>query len=108
MTTNLPTQCRLLGLPEPVAEHRFHPTRLWRWDFAWPEQRVAVEVQGGGHEGVGRTRGRHHRHRGYSADCEKLAEGQLLGWVVLWATPEQVSSGQALEWVRRALGKEAK
>lgn len=33
--------------PEFVREHRFHPTRRWRFDFAWPDEKVALEVEGG-------------------------------------------------------------
>jgi len=35
------------GLPEPVVEHLFEVGRKFRFDFAWPAQRVALEVQGG-------------------------------------------------------------
>src|SRR5690606_39740371 len=38
-------------LPEPVREYRFHPERRWRFDFAWPDLRVAAEVEGGIHIG---------------------------------------------------------
>jgi hypothetical protein len=31
-------------LPDPVTEYRFHPTRRWRMDFAWPAHQVAVEL----------------------------------------------------------------
>jgi very-short-patch-repair endonuclease len=34
---------RRAGLPQPVAQYRFGPYRL---DFAWPEQRIAVETDG--------------------------------------------------------------
>src|ERR1044072_3735597 len=35
------------SLPEPLPEYRFHPTRKWRFDFAWPEHKLALEIQGG-------------------------------------------------------------
>ena len=35
------------GIAEPVYEYKFHPTRRWRFDLAWPDKKVAVEVQGG-------------------------------------------------------------
>lgn len=94
------TQCVSARLPRPTPEHEFHPRRAWRFDWCWPDYLVAVEIQGGT-----RKQGRHSRHQGYSDDCEKLAEGQLHGWLVLWATTEQIASGKALEWVERALAR---
>ena len=41
---------------EVVAEYRFHSGRDWRFDFAIPSRRVAVEVEGGAFNG-----GRHIR-----------------------------------------------
>lgn len=92
--------CRASGLPPPISEYRFHPTRAWRLDFAWePESwKVALEIQG-----ATWVRGRHTRGLGYARDCEKLAEAQLAGWLCLWATTEQMQSELALAWVRRAL-----
>ena len=30
----------------PLREYKFHPRRDWRFDFAWPEKKLAVEIQG--------------------------------------------------------------
>lgn len=32
---------------EMVAEYRFHPFREWRFDYAIPELKIALEVEGG-------------------------------------------------------------
>ena len=40
-------QIKALGIPPPVLEMRFHPIRRWRFDMAWVEKSVAVEVDGG-------------------------------------------------------------
>ena len=48
-------------------EHRFHSTRKWRFDLAWPEHMIGVECDGAVYSG-----GRHVRGLGYSQDCEKL------------------------------------
>jgi very-short-patch-repair endonuclease len=85
-------------LPESEREARFHPTRRWRFDFAWVGYRVALEVEGGRW-----NRGRHLRPSGFQGDCEKYNEAALLGWVVIRVTDEHINSGQALEWVQRAL-----
>lgn len=69
--------CNALGIPEPVREFRFHPERRWRFDFAWPDASVALEIEGGIY-----CSGRHVRPSGYAADCEKYNEAQLCGWRV--------------------------
>ena len=94
----LVTQCRALRLPVPVLEHRFHPTRRWRFDVAWLDHKLAVEVDGGGF-----VQGRHSRGTGIEKDAEKFAEAMLLGWRVIRTTPRQVKSGQAVQWIERAL-----
>mgnify|MGYP006149714629 CR=1 FL=1 len=38
---------KLAGIAEPVKEHKFHPKRKWRLDLAWPEEKLAVEIEGG-------------------------------------------------------------
>ena len=90
-------------VPAGEREFRFHPKRKWRFDFAWPEARVGLEVEGGVW-----TQGRHTRGTGFSEDCVKYNEAQLLGWRVLRVTGEQVEDGSAVDWVRRALGEEGK
>ncbi|OQC42289.1 MAG: hypothetical protein BWX64_00306 [Acidobacteria bacterium ADurb.Bin051] len=80
---------------------RFHPSRRWRFDFAWPLERLAVEVQGGVW-----IAGRHSGGRGQIADCEKLAAAVLEGWRVLYVTSPHIRSGVALNWIARARGRE--
>lgn len=88
------------ALPPPVREHKFHPGRGWRFDFAWPTSLVAVEVEGGIY-----SRGRHVRPAGYMADCEKYNEARLLGWTVLRVAGPHIKKGTALRWLERALGE---
>ena len=86
------------GVPLGVGQHRFVPGRQYRFDRAWPEQRVAVEVQGGIWTG-----GRHARGSGIAAECVKLSIAAALGWRVLPLTVEMIESGQAVELIRQAL-----
>ena len=94
--------CRAAGLPAPVAEYAFAQQlgRRWRFDWAWPGYRVALEINGGAWIG-----GRHVRPRGYLADMEKLNTAAADGWTVLCATPDDVTSGAMLETVRRVLAR---
>lgn len=85
-------------LPLPCREFKFHETRRWRFDFAWPEFLVAVEVEGGVWTG-----GRHTRGVGFEGDCEKYAEALTAGWKVLRVTGKHIRSGRAMEWLRMLL-----
>lgn len=85
-------------LPEPEREYRFDEDRRWRFDFAWPADYVAAEVEGGTHSG-----GRHTRGKGFAADCEKYNAATLAGWRVYRFATEQVRSGYAIETLREAL-----
>jgi hypothetical protein len=78
--------------------HEYSHERDFRFDFAWPSQCLAVEVDGGTYSG-----GRHTRGDGYAEDCEKQNEAVIRGWKVMRVTTAQVDSGQALEWIERAL-----
>ncbi len=72
--------------PSLVPEHKFHPTRKWRFDFAYPIRRIAIEIEGGVWSGGAHTRG-----KGFSEDCEKYLEALLLGWRVVRLVPDQIT-----------------
>jgi very-short-patch-repair endonuclease len=93
---------RLTGLPAPTREYRFHPRRRWRFDFAWPGRRVAVEVDGGIY-----SRGRHVRGSGFERDAEKRNAAVTAGWRVLHFTPRQVKSGAAVREIEALLSSAA-
>lgn len=83
-------------------EWQFHPTRKWRFDFAWPLLGLAVEVEGGVWIGGG---GRHQRGKGFIEDCVKYNEAMLYGWRVIRVTTEMVKSGEAIKYIKRAIGE---
>ena len=92
-------QLRGVGIPDPVREYKALLPRKFRFDFAWPEFGVLVEVQGGTFSG-----GRHTRGVGYESDCEKLNEAMRRGYEVYWMTRSTIESGKALQWIEAALG----
>lgn len=108
----LDLQCRYAELPVPIAEYRFAKDldivtlaalgqvkpRQWAIDWAFLDQRLAVEVEGG--YAIG---GRHTTAKGFLGDLEKYAVLTCLGWRLLRVTPRQIRSGEALTWIRRAL-----
>ena len=67
---------RETGMPDPVAEYRFAPPRRWRFDYAWPAVKVAVEFDGGQWLPRG---GRHNR----DTDRDKLNHAAVMSWKVL-------------------------
>jgi very-short-patch-repair endonuclease len=71
------------GIALPVLQHRFHPTRKFRFDFAWPRSKVAVEVQG---MGVG-----HCSLQGMTQDYDKHLEALLLNWKIVYLTSKHLS-----------------
>lgn len=93
-------QIRAAKLLEARREYRFHPTRRWRIDFAWPDRMIGVEIEGGVWTG-----GRHTTGVGFTLDCEKYAEAACAGWTILRFTGSQVSNGQAIDWLSRVYTK---
>jgi very-short-patch-repair endonuclease len=73
------------GLPIPQRQYQFHPTRKWRLDFAWPERKLAIEVEGGIYMRGG---GRHNRGAAMEQDFEKHNTAQLMGWRVFRFGPK--------------------
>jgi very-short-patch-repair endonuclease len=86
------------GLPTPTPEYRFHPSRRWRIDFAFPEQKVALEVEGGVW-----TKGRHLRGTGFLKDMEKYNELAARGWRLVRCTPDTLYSPETLRVLTLAL-----
>lgn len=97
---NLAVQCRALKLPEPVSELRFAPPRRWRFDFAWPAHKLALEVQGGLW-----TQGRHSRGAALLKEHEKLNAAAALGWRVMFTTPKDVQNGNAALMLQQCFAK---
>lgn len=85
---------------EVVKEFQFHPTRRWRFDYAFPEKKVAVEVDGGVWTG-----GRHINPAGYINDMEKLNNAAAMGWLVLRITTDDRFASKTYELIKDTLGQ---
>jgi len=102
------------GLPPgAVPEYQFDGTRKWRFDWAWPAQRVALEIEGGiygrgkkcpacgrravaGHTSIQRLK----------TDMEKYNAAVILGWRLIRVTPDQFNDGSAAALVAILLRRE--
>lgn len=89
----------LAGLPLPVREYQFERGRRWRFDFAWPEFRLAVEVEGGVF-----SNGRHVRGVGFEQDCYKYNCAVARGWRVLRYTGKMVKGAHAIRQIAEVIG----
>ena len=91
---------KLVGLPEPEREYRFAPPRRFRADFAYPERKLLIEVEGGVW-----TRGRHTRGAGYTSDAEKYNLATVKGWRVLRFTGDMIKDGSAINTIEKVLNE---
>jgi very-short-patch-repair endonuclease len=98
---SLALQIRAWGLPAPVREHKGIPGRQYRIDFAWPDWRIALEVEGGIWKLGGHSSG-----TGITRDCEKHSLLALAGWRLLRVTGEHIQDGRAIAWIQEALNGE--
>ena len=91
-------------LPKPASEHEFAKSigRKWRFDAAYVEEKIAVEMEGGtGWKREGTSR--HLTPSGFAGDVEKYNAAACMGWAVLRFTPAMLRDGTAIVTVRRAL-----
>lgn len=94
---------RLFGnVSEPVAEYNFdaHLKRKHRFDLAFVEQKIAVEVDGGAWTYKG---GRHATDK----DREKMNIAASEGWVVFHFSPQMLEKDpmKCVEQVKKTLDK---
>lgn len=120
-----PSLCAGAGLPAPVPEFAF-AANLWlggiwpdcphnitrrhtclhcgarrrQWRFDWCFDRLAVEQVGGVW-----TRGRHSRGKGQIGDMEKHNAAVMLGYQILYFTPDQMADGTAIDTIATVLGR---
>ena len=128
---------RTYEIPIPTFEYEFHHARKWRFDLAWVDLRLAVEVQGGLFLAASRPtlraklrtvlyevsristealatklaavafdamqNGRHSQGKALEAEHEKLNAAAADGWVVLFTTPQHVTSHAFMVTLREAV-----
>jgi very-short-patch-repair endonuclease len=83
---------------ECVKEYKFHPVRRWRFDFAIPAYKIAIEVEGGVWTG-----GRHTSSTGFLKDMEKYNTATSMGWRVFRTTPNDLYKSKTLNMLKNAI-----
>lgn len=84
----------------PEREFRFDAKRKWRFDFAFPDRKIGIEIEGGTW-----TSGRHNRGAGYEKDLCKYNAAARSGWIILRYTTRMVTSGEAINEVVEVLSE---
>jgi very-short-patch-repair endonuclease len=74
--------------------------RRYIFDFAWPAQKLVVEVQGA----IWKQQTGHTSGSGITRDCDKLNLATLAGWRYLQVTSNMIRDGRALHYIEVALG----
>ena len=100
--------CELFRVQRPERELLFAQSigRRWRFDFAWPSHKLAVEIEGlvvMRINGELVCKGRHASISGFKEDCEKYAWATVLGWRVMRFEQSQVKDKTAINMVTRAM-----
>lgn len=85
--------------PTYQKEYRFHNIRRWRFDFAYPDEKIAFE-----YEGIYSKMSGHTTWKGFAGDCEKYNYAQELGWKVYRFTWDMLQKGETVDFIKKVLG----
>ncbi len=76
-----------LGAPPWREHYRFHPVRRYEFDFAWPEYKIAFEIEGA----IWMKGGGGHSHPlGIERDIEKYNLAAMNGWRIIRITDKML------------------
>lgn len=87
-------------LPAPCLEYRFDAGRRWRFDYCWPDARLALELDGGQFKARG---GRHNT----DDDRWKMSAAAAAGWRVLRFSPQMLEDDplRCVDLIREGLSR---
>lgn len=91
-------QLRASGFKDFVREYKAIPRRKYLFDFAFPEDKLLIEIQGGVWSG-----GAHGRPVGIVRDYEKTNLAAKAGYHVLQFDTKMVMNGKAIEFTEETL-----
>lgn len=84
-----------LRIKRPIHEYQFHDERMWRFDYAWEDNMVALEQEGGIF-----INGAHSRGAGMKKDFLKYNAAALLGWRIIKCTPGDLCKTETIELIQ--------
>jgi hypothetical protein len=77
------------GLSKPTLKYVFDPDHQWCFDYAWPEAKLALDVE---------------LWASGQADTDKHNAACLAGWRLLRVTGKMLRDGRALLMLKQAMG----
>ncbi len=86
----------------PEREFKFCEGRKWAFDFCFPDQMIAIEIEGGTNYG----KSRHSYGVGFENDCRKYNAATALGWKVFRFSTAMVQRGEAIQPLLNAIFQE--
>ena len=86
------------NLPLPKREWEFCAKRKFRFDYAFVDQKIAIEVEGG----RWRYKGAHNTGGAIARDCAKSNLAQTQGWIVLRVFPETLRESSTIDLIEAA------
>ena len=86
-------EIELAGLPAPIQQYPHLRGSRHKLDFAWPDRKIGLEVQGMVHR----------IKRSFKTDIKKRAMGLLQGWRILEVGGAEVRDGTAILWLTELL-----
>jgi len=93
---------KVAGLPKPMGQFKFAQSigRRWSVDFAWPTQKIVVEIEGG----IWRRGGGAHTHpMNVLRDIEKYNALALMGYRLFRFSDRELKDGSAIEMMKKVL-----
>ena len=109
-------ELRLNKITQYETQYKFHPTRRWKFDFAWPDKMIAIEVEGNTFGRICKKKvygkvcnqrlagGRHTQGTGFEKDCEKYNTAALMGWKVYRIPSSMIKGGKSFELINEIFG----
>lgn len=96
---------KIENLPMPLRQYKFYPTRKWRCDFMYVQEKIAVEIEGGLFmKGQGKFTGAGHSHPIHiMRDIEKYNYLALMGYRLFRFGKKEINNGDAISMISRAL-----
>ena len=90
-------QIKVVGIPLPERQYKFHPKREFMADFCYQGIHLIIEVDGG----IWMEKSGHTSGAGYERDRRRDLEAFLLGYRVVRVTSAMVEDGTAINGIEK-------